>query len=123
MIFTHKRQVARHYGVTTRSVERWIKRGMPVLSDGCFDSSEIDAWRSTKGPVEDLKARPVELAFLSEPVPPDVVTLFSAGMAELRRGLKTLNRGLVVGQYPPAEARAITLKVLLNFVQEVCGDG
>jgi hypothetical protein len=119
MILTNKRQIARHYGVTVRSIERWIARGLPLLSDGCADSDEIDVWRQTKGPAQELKARPVELAFLSQPIPEDVIMLFTAGVAEFRRGLKTLTRGLVVGQYPSPEVRRIILKILVNLIMEV----
>jgi phage terminase Nu1 subunit (DNA packaging protein) len=42
-----KNQTARHYGVTTRTIDNWIKRGMPYRPCGGakrFDLDDVDAW-------------------------------------------------------------------------------
>ena len=42
-----KNQTAAHYGVTTRTIDNWIKRGMPYQPCGGakrFNLEAVDAW-------------------------------------------------------------------------------
>jgi hypothetical protein len=42
-----KNETARHYGVTTRTIDNWIKRDMPYRPCGGakrFDLDDVDAW-------------------------------------------------------------------------------
>lgn len=41
-------KVGKIFGVATRTVERWVKEGMPVSRDGRYDLIEIRAWRDFK---------------------------------------------------------------------------
>jgi len=119
LILEHPRQVARHFGRSIRTIQRWIARGMPCLSDGLFDVEEIENWLKKQGPAEELKARPQEFEFLPGPVAPDVAALYGAGIAGLRKGLKTLSRALVLGGFGGQAARKITFQVLTNLLWEV----
>jgi hypothetical protein len=41
--------VARAFGVSSRTVERWAKAGMPKSEEGGYDLIEIQAWRTLRG--------------------------------------------------------------------------
>lgn len=41
-------EVARHFGKSVRTVQRWVSIGMPRMLDGRFDLLAITAWRRTK---------------------------------------------------------------------------
>lgn len=41
-------KVAKLSGVSTRTVQNWVKDGMPVTSQGLYDLFEIRAWREIK---------------------------------------------------------------------------
>ena len=41
-------EVARHFGVSTRTVQYWKKDAMPVCPDGTYDLEAISEWRLTK---------------------------------------------------------------------------
>jgi len=41
--------VARAFGVSPRTAERWSRNGMPKSPEGGYDVIEIQAWRSLKG--------------------------------------------------------------------------
>lgn len=38
-------ELARHFGKSARSIQRWVKDGMPRLPDGRFDLLAVTAWR------------------------------------------------------------------------------
>ena len=40
--------LARMFGKTTRTIYRWVDRGMPVMRDGRFELSAVEAWRKRK---------------------------------------------------------------------------
>lgn len=42
-------QVGKAFGVTRRTVHRWIDEGMPKSDEGGYDLIEIQAWRTLKG--------------------------------------------------------------------------
>lgn len=41
-------KVARHFGKTLRTAQRWAREGMPGLSGGRYDLLQIEAWRKVK---------------------------------------------------------------------------
>lgn len=41
-------QVAKSFGVRLRTVEYWVKDGMPVRPDGKYDLKDIQAWKFTR---------------------------------------------------------------------------
>lgn len=48
-------KVAKVFGVATRSVERWVKDGMPITPQGKYDLIEIRSWRLLKKRKKALK--------------------------------------------------------------------
>jgi phage terminase Nu1 subunit (DNA packaging protein) len=42
-------QVAKAFRVTLRTVQRWIREGMPKTSEGFYDVIEVQAWRILRG--------------------------------------------------------------------------
>jgi len=42
-------RVAKHYGVTDRTVRNWLKDGCPQRADGFFDLDQIDLWLTQRG--------------------------------------------------------------------------
>jgi len=43
-----REKVSKIFGVAARTVERWVKDGMPIMRDGKYDLLEIRAWREFK---------------------------------------------------------------------------
>lgn len=47
-IVDSQEKVAKIFGVATRTVERWVREGMPITSDKKYDLLDIRAWREFK---------------------------------------------------------------------------
>jgi hypothetical protein len=84
MITQNIEEVAAHFKVTSRTIFRWIGRGMPRLSGGYFDMGRIELWlKSEKGQEKGFRLEPEEAEIL-----------FLEGVQEVERGLITIFRAL-----------------------------
>lgn len=111
LIFDHPRHVARHFGRNIRTIQRWMRAGMPQLSGGLFDADEIEAWLQQHRPWPELQAKPPELEYLPQPVTSEIEALCGAGCEGLRQGFKTLRKALLLGGYQNRQAREIILQI------------
>lgn len=47
-IVDSQEKVAKRFGVAVRTVERWVKEGMPIGSGGGYNLTDIQTWRFTR---------------------------------------------------------------------------
>jgi hypothetical protein len=80
-------EVARHFGKSTRTAQRWRQAGMPKLAGGRFDLDQVETWLKS---ARYLGASLRQLADDNE-----IQDLFELAVVELRRGLKHLCESFV----------------------------
>jgi phage terminase Nu1 subunit (DNA packaging protein) len=137
-IVDSREKVAKVFGVAWRTVERWVKDGMPITPQGDYDLLEIRAWRlirkqklksksNKKNDAEmwdakyrEYKARLAEIAFkkaMGELIPKDIVEreLIQISMG-IKRALLALPQQ-VASQLVGLEARQIDI-LLTSRIKE-----
>lgn len=50
-------KVAKGFGVAVRTVERWVKDGMPAMRDGRYNLADIQEWRFNKKKIKEGAAK------------------------------------------------------------------
>jgi phage terminase Nu1 subunit (DNA packaging protein) len=128
-------KIAKAFGIATRTVERWIREGMPVTSQGAYDLLEIRAWRilrhqkgkkNKKNTIDwderyrEYKARLAEIAFkkvMGELIPKEIV---EKELIHISLGIKRALLALpqqVASQLVGLEARQINI-LLASRIKE-----
>jgi hypothetical protein len=86
-IVKSKADVARYLGISYRTVQNWARAGMPRLSDGRYDSDQVETWLKEK--------RYLGATFRAMASDKEIQDLFGIAVLQLRRGLQSLCQAYV----------------------------
>lgn len=48
-IFKTQKQAANYCGVSTRTIHRWVKAGMPLTKEGFYSAAQLHKWQAEHG--------------------------------------------------------------------------
>jgi hypothetical protein len=114
--------VSDHFGKSLRQVQRWARQGMPRLSGGQYDLTQIRAWLSNSKKGRRKKYSSIQ--FVGEldwgqltAIDGELLNLLNDGSKDIRRGLVTISTGFLLAKREDREQ--LRERLFLRLLGEV----